>query len=401
MPIEVNPVDFLILSILVLWLGNFLTTRIRFLEANNIPIAVTGGILFSVAAAILASVLGREITFDMRMRDLLLLVFFSTIGLGAKFKMLAAGGKALGILLAAAAVFLVLQNVTGVGLALLFGVHPGYGMFAGSVSFAGGHGTAIAWGAEAAKAGYTDAGTIGLAFATFGLIAGGLLGGPIAGRLIKRYDLRPDAPALALGATVDAPVQAPVDVRDILGTILMLAVCVGVGDIVNRWLFATGVLLPGFLTAMVVGIAITNLADVRKVPIKASAVTTTGDVALLLFLSMSLMSMDLSSLTMAAKPILVVLFLQVLVITFFTVHVVFRLMGRNYDAAVISGGFVGLGLGATPVAIANMHSITRKFGASPQAFLVIPLVGAFFIDLVNALVIKLFIALPMFAVAAG
>lgn len=398
MPIELNPVDFLILSILVLWLGNFLTTRIRFLEANNIPIAVTGGLLFSIAAAVLASVTGREISFDMRMRDLLLLVFFSTIGLGAKFKMLAAGGKALGILLVAAAVFLVFQNVTGVGLAMLFDVHPGYGLFAGSVSFAGGHGTAIAWGAEAEKAGLTDAGTIGMAFATIGLIAGGLLGGPIAGRLIKRHGLRSAAPIEDKTAGEDSA-QGPVDVRDLLGTILMLALCVGVGDVVNRYLFSAGVLLPGFLTAMVVGIAITNYADFRKLPIKAVAITTTGDVALHLFLIMSLMSMDLMSLTTAAKPILVVLFFQVLVITFFTVHVVFRLMGRSYDAAVISGGFVGLGLGATPVAIANMQAVTGKFGPSPKAFLVIPLVGAFFIDLVNALVIKLFIALPMFNVA--
>jgi len=398
MPIEVKPVDFLILSILVLWLGNFLTTRVRFLEANNIPIAVTGGLIFSVAVAVLASVTGREISFDMRMRDLLLLVFFSTIGLGAKFKMLAAGGKALGILLVAAAVFLVVQNATGVGLALLFDVHPGYGLFAGSVSFAGGHGTAIAWGAEAEKAGLVDAGTIGIAFATIGLIAGGLLGGPIAGRLIQRHGLRSAAPVEDETAGEDSA-QGPVNVRDLLGTILMLALCVGVGDVVNRYLFSAGVLLPGFLTAMVVGIAITNYADFRKLPMKAVAITTTGDVALHLFLIMSLMSMDLMSLTTAAKPILVVLFFQVLVITFFTVHVVFRLMGRSYDAAVISGGFVGLGLGATPVAIAKMQAVTGKFGPSPKAFLVIPLVGAFFIDLVNALVIKLFIALPMFNVA--
>lgn len=398
MPIEVKPVDFLILSILVLWLGNFLTTRVRFLESNNIPIAVTGGLIFSVAAAVFATVTGREISFDMRLRDLLLLVFFSTIGLGAKFKMLAAGGKALGILLLAATVFLVVQNATGVGLAMLFGVHPGYGLFAGSVSFAGGHGTAIAWGAEAEKAGLVDAGTIGIAFATIGLIAGGLLGGPIAGRLIKRHGLRSAAPVEDETAGEDST-QGPVDVRDLLGTILMLALCVGVGDAVNRFLFSKGVLLPGFLTAMVVGIAITNYADFRKLPIKAVAITTTGDVALHLFLIMSLMSMDLTSLTTAAKPILVVLFFQVLVITFFTVHVVFRLMGRSYDAAVISGGFVGLGLGATPVAIANMQAVTGKFGPSPKAFLVIPLVGAFFIDLVNALVIKLFIALPMFNVA--
>jgi ESS family glutamate:Na+ symporter len=397
-PLEVDVLRFLILSIFVLWFGQAVNKRVRFLAANNIPIAVTGGLLFSVAVAVFVTVTGRELVFDMRLRDLLLLIFFSTIGLGAKLRMLAAGGKALALLLVAAATFLVIQNVTGVLIALGFGVHPGFGLFAGSVSFAGGHGTAIAWGAEAAAAGFPNAATLGIAFATVGLIAGGLLGGPLAGRLIMRHGLKPaapangDAPVSAAGDTQEKRVRVP----DILGTILMLAVCVAVGDSVNRFLFSAGVLLPGFLTAMVVGIVITNLADVRKIQINTTAVSMTSDVALLLFLSMSLMSMDLLSLRAAATPILITLVLQSLVITLFSVHAVFRLMGRDYDAAVISGGFVGLGLGATPVAIANMHAVTEKYGLSPKAFLVVPLVGAFFIDVVNALVIKLFIALPMF-----
>ena len=173
--------------------------------------------------------------------------------------------------------------------------------------------------------------------------------------------------------------------------ILVLAVCVALGDSVNRFLFERGVLLPGFLTAMFVGIVITNLSDVLRFEIHPVTIEKFGEVALNVFLAMSLMSMQLWSLATAVGPILVVLMAQMLVITALVVFVVFRVMGRDYDACVISGGFVGLGLGATPVAIANMDAVTTRFGPSPKAFLVVPLVGAFFIDILNALVIKFFI----------
>ena len=173
--------------------------------------------------------------------------------------------------------------------------------------------------------------------------------------------------------------------------ILVLAVCVALGDLVNRFLFEKGVLLPGFLTAMVVGIVITNLSDSFDLQIHPVTIDKFGEVALNVFLAMSLMSMQLWTLATAVGPILTVLMAQMLVITLLVVFVVFRVMGRDYDAAVISAGFVGLGLGATPVAIANMNAVTTRFGPSAKAFLVVPLVGAFFIDILNALVIKFFI----------
>ena len=178
---------------------------------------------------------------------------------------------------------------------------------------------------------------------------------------------------------------------NILTAILVLAVCVAVGDTVNRFLFAQGVLLPGFLTAMLVGIVITNLSDTFKFQIHPRTIDKFGEVSLNIFLAMSLMSMKLWSLAGAAGPILLVLMAQMLMITLFAVFIVFRVMGRDYDASVISSGFVGLGLGATPVAIANMDAVTTRFGPSPKAFLVVPLVGAFFIDIMNAFVIKGFI----------
>jgi ESS family glutamate:Na+ symporter len=395
---EMQPLHVLMLSILVLYFGFYLNRKIRFLSEFYIPPAVTGGLICSIIVAVIYGAADLEIAFDMQIRDLLLLIFFSTIGLTAKLRTLAAGGKALAILVVVAAVFLLFQNTTGVLLAMAFDAHPAYGLMGGSISFAGGHGTAIAWGAEAEAAGLVGASGIGLAFATFGLIAGGLLGGPIARWLIQSNRLEPDATAeVAAVEQGDATSDGGAgELFNILTAILVLAVCVALGDSVNRFLFEKGVLLPGFLTAMFVGIVITNFSEYVDFEIHPVTIDKFGEVALNLFLAMSLMSMKLWSLATAAGPILVVLMAQMLVITLLVVFVVFRVMGRDYDASVISAGFVGLGLGATPIAIANMDAVTRRFGPSPKAFLVVPLVGAFFIDILNALVIKFFVGFMTF-----
>lgn len=392
---EIQPIHVLMLSILVLYLGFYLNRRIRVLRDYYIPPAVTGGLICSIVVAIAYLAADVEISFDMQIRDALLLVFFSTIGLSAKLRSLAAGGKALALLIAVAAVFLVLQNATGVLLAIAFGAHPGYGLMGGSVSFAGGHGTSIAWGAEAEAAGLVGASAIGIAFATFGLIAGGVLGGPVARWLIRGNGLEP-APAEPPGPDRAVNGDRAGELFNILTAILVLAVCVAFGDSVNRFLFDKGVLLPGFLTAMFVGIVVSNVADILRVGIHPVTLDKFGEVALNVFLAMSLMSMQLWSLATAFGPILVVLMAQMLLITAISVLIVFRVMGRDYDASVISAGFVGLGLGATPVAIANMDAITTRFGPSPKAFLVVPLVGAFFIDVLNALTIKFFIGFMPF-----
>jgi len=382
------------MSILVLFLGMYINKKVRFLRENFIPPAVTGGLIFSVGSALLYAYGDIELEFDMRARDLLLLVFFSTVGLSAQLRVLASGGKALALLVVVSAIFLVFQDATGVALAMLFGSHPGYGLMGGSVSFAGGHGTAIAWGAEAEAAGLVGASEVGIAFATFGLIAGGLLGGPIARFLMNKNQIQ-GAEAAAEAAPAQDPEEQQADegarLFNVLRTLLILAVCVSVGDTVNRMLFDKGVLLPGFLTSMGVAILITNLIDVAKRPLSKGVVDGFGEVSLVVFLSMSMMSIQLWTLSSGATAIMLVLIAQVLVMTFFAAFVVFRIMGRDYDAVVMAAGFTGLGLGATPVAIANMDALTQRYGPSPKAFLVIPLIGAFFIDLLNATVIKLFI----------
>ncbi len=398
MEIQLHGLEVVIVAVLVLWVGMALSRRVPPLRRYNIPLAVTGGILCSLLVALLAGLWQVKITFDMGLRDLFLLFFFSTIGLGAKFRTLAEGGRMLALLTGVAAVLLVLQNLAGVGLAWLVGAQPAYGLLGGSISFAGGHGTAIAWGNEAVKAGLEGAREFGIACATFGLIAGGIIGGPIGGWLIERFQLStPGSTDTDQTTNAAADSKAPcraIHIDDVLGTLLVLSVCVTAGDLVNQFLSVRGLSLPGFLTAMMVGILITNLADLFGKPLSKPAIDRANELSLQLFLAMSLMSMDLLSLVSSAG---VVVLSQMLVMTLVAVALVFRITGRDYDAAVMAAGFTGLGLGATPVAIANMTAITRKYGPSPKAFLVIPLIGAFFIDLLNALIIKFFIDSPLLA----
>lgn len=390
--VEIVPMDMLSLSIVVLFVGMFLNKNIRFLGDNYIPPAVTGGLLFSVGTACVYNFFDLQVEFDMRLRDLLLLVFFSTVGLSSRLKTLVAGGKALLTLVLVAGVFLLLQNSIGIAVAIAGGHHPGYGLIAGSVAFAGGHGTAIAWGQVAEEAGLKGAASLGLAFATFGLVAGGLVGGPIARRLIESRGIA--GPDVAPDSSIDVDKNTDDDsgwLYHVLISLLLLALCVSIGDMVNRALSEHGVRLPGFLTSMFIGIIIVNLGDVFKRPLNAVVVEKFGDLALNLFLAMSMMAIQLWTLAAAAKVLTIVLILQVLLMTIFAIYVIFLVMGRDYDAVVIAAGFAGLGLGATPVAIANMNSVTTRYGPSPKAFLVVPLVGAFFIDILNAGVIKFFI----------
>ncbi len=391
--------NLLIASILVLALGNFLTDKVSFLKLYNIPLAVSGGLVCSVLLTILFKGFDIKVDFDLELRNTLLLAFFSTIGLSAKFSALASGGKTLVILLAIAILMLIFQNLVGVTIAVLSDVQPAYGLFAGSISFAGGHGTSIAWGQVADTVGLEGAGTLGIACATFGLVAGGLIGGPIGGYLIKKYDLRQSGETQHLYEVAE---EAPMDENpDILPldegfyTLLMLAICVGAGYNLNVWLSGLGVDLPEFLTAMFIGIILTNLADAFKLKLHVPSINRAGELSLHLFLAMSLMSMKLWQLADAIGVLLIVLMAQMLVISLLAVFLIFRFCGRDYDAAVISSGFLGLGLGATPVAMANMQAITERFGPSTKAFIVVPLVGAFFMDLSNAVIIKTFTSMPL------
>ncbi len=398
MAYEVDVTNSLIIAIFVLAFGTKINGRVEFLRQYNIPAAVTGGLACSLIVAVLYWVWDSKITFDMTMRDNLLLAFFSTIGLSAKFRMMKEGGKALAIMAVLAAIFLFLQNGVGIVVAKLFGQDPFYGLLAGSISFSGGHGTSITWGQIAEQQGLEGAVEAGLACATMGLIMGGIIGGPIAARLMRIHRLSGDKSQDACTPSPESDSKkVPVTLEGMITAILLLAICIAAGDFVNTFLVSKGRTVPGFLTALGVGVVLTNVMDLFKLEFNKSAVGLCSDISLQLFLGLSLMSMQMASLISAAGPLLVVTVAQVTLMALFAYFVVFRVMGKDYDACVISVGYIGQGLGATPIGIANMHAVTEKYGASAKAFLVIPLIGAFFIDITNAMVIQAFLALPLFA----
>ena len=378
----------LIIAILVLYLGKYLTSKIGFLREYNIPEPVSGGLIASIVVGALYLIGDVTIEFALGPRDSLLIVFFTGIGLTSKISTLVQGGKPLLILLGLAVVYLFVQNFTGVGVALLTGLPPQVGVVGGSVSLSGGHGTAIAWAPRfISDYGLGNAMEIGIASATFGLILGGIAGGPIARFLLKRYRVEPSGEGdLSVGKPRSGKV-APIAYQGMLNSIFLLCVSIGIGLSLNSALAGVGVQLPTFVTCLFAGILVINLGPVifRRLdwPEESRSLALISELSLGFFLAMSLMSLQLWTLAGLGGPMLIMLVAQVLVISAFVIFVVFRLMGRDYDAAVISAGYVGLALG-----VANMTAVTEKFGASAKAFIVVPLVGAFFIDIANAVIIQ-------------
>ena len=391
----------LILSILVLYLGYFLKSRLSILNKYSIPVSVAGGFIFSLMAALFAGSGLIQLSFDLELRSVLLLIFFSTIGLNARVSELASGGKAFFLLVVACTICLVFQNIIGISVVTLLGKEPHFGLFAGSISLAGGHGTAIAWGEIFTEQGIQGVSEFGIACATMGLVLGGMLGGPLAMKLIDKYDLRPQnsdvVKKIQPKQNDNTPKQHKVSVEAIIDTIFALAICLVVGKMVNGYLFDNEIHLPGFLTAMFVGVILANLTDLMKIEINKEGLNLTGGVCLQLFLAMSLMSMDLLTMADSAMLLVLVMFFQVVFSLLFAGFVIFRMMGKDYDAAIVAGGFFGLSIGATPVAMASMDAASKKYGASSKALIIIPLVGAFFIDLINAGIIDGFLRLSIFS----
>ena len=293
-----------------------------------------------------------------------------------------------------------LQNITGISVAALFGLPAAVGMLGGTVSLIGGHGTAIAWAPQIAEGyGVANAMEIGIACATFGLILASLMGGPIAKLLITRYQLQPTAEEANDVGVAEEERKQGIDHLDFLDALLAIHVCVIVGLVLNAIVADLGLQLPLFVTCLFAGIILTNLIPKsfprlsgRKWPTRTPAVALIADIALGTFLAMSLMSMQLWTLIDLAGPIFTILGAQFVLAVAVNIFIVFRVMGRNYDAAVICSGFGGISLGSTPTAMANMAAVTQRYGASHLAFIIVPLVCAFFIDLVNAMLIPFFLS---------
>lgn len=391
----------LTLGIVVLFLGKRVNDGVRVLRELSIPEPVTGGLIVSVLIALLYAAAGVEISFDLGARDVLLIYFFTTIGINASLKDLLEGGKPLLVLLALTIAYMFLQNVTGISVAAMFGQPTPVGLLGGTVSLIGGHGTAIAWSPRiAAEYDIANAMEIGIACATFGLILASLMGGPIAKFLIARYELKPQgAEPLDIGVPENDRGKHGVDHLDLLDAILAIHMCAIGGLLMHSGLENLGLQLPLFVTCLFAGILITNLVPKSfprisgtTWPSRKPAIALIADVSLGTFLAMSLMSMQLWTLVDLAGPIITILAAQFTIAVSLALFVVFPLMGRDYDAAVICAGFGGISLGSTPTAMANMSAVAQRYGASHQAFIIVPLVCAFFIDLVNAVLIPFFLA---------
>lgn len=388
----------IILAILVLFFGKYLIGKIAFLRNFNIPEPVVGGLLASIVFGLIYALFNLQFEFALGVRDELLIAFFTTIGLSSRFETLLKGGAQLIILLVLAAFYLGIQNGTGVLVATLAGFDQLVGVIDGSVSLSGGHGTAIAWTPIFRDDhGVSLAGEIGIACATFGLILGGLLGGPLARFLVQRHKLEPDSDAVQTIGVEYEHEMIPIDYERMLRAIFVIFVTIGIGIHINFGLNKLGVQLPAFVSCLFAGILVTNLVprllpklNMPK-PEHSRSLALISELSLGLFLAISLMSLQLWTLANLGYVILLMLIAQVVMVLLWSGLVVFRAMGANYDAAVMSSGYVGLALGATPTAIANMTAVTKLYGPSPKAFIIVPLIGAFFIDLANAIVIQLYV----------
>ena len=384
----------LAIAAFVLVIGRRLIERVALLRKYSIPEPVVGGLVAALLIALI-HVGGIRISFDASLQPGLMLAFFASIGLGADARMLARGGLPLLLFTGCVVGMLIMQNVIGVGAAWAMGIDPLIGLIAGSVTMSGGHGTGAAWGQKFAESfGLTAAPGIALAAATFGLMMGGLIGGPVAQRLIERLKAQgaplgvPKADALTHDGAESGGAFTP---QRLTVTILLIAACMALGSALSRWAENPNFTLPTFVWTLFVGVLIRNALAMAKLhEIDGEALTFVGAVSLSLFLAMALMSLRLWELAALALPMFVILALQTAGVALFTTLVTFRVMGSNYEAATLVAGQCGFGLGATPTAIANMQAVCERYGYAPQAFIIVPVVGAFLIDIANAIVISVF-----------
>ncbi|MCU0793195.1 MAG: sodium/glutamate symporter [Opitutaceae bacterium] len=416
MTLTLAPWWLLALAIPVLLTGEYLLRRVPLFGRYNIPVPVIGGLVASLIVLGLRVSGVAEISFDTRVVASwwtwlvtpeiewvdrpakgvnlpFLLGFFTCIGLNATWRVVRQGSWQLPLFLGLATVLAVTQNAIGVGLAKLLGESPLLGLICGSVSLTGGHGTALGFAHTLEQAGYPAAATVGAAAATFGLVFGSLIGGPVATRLIRKHGLKSSARGESAQAQAEAEAGLWTTFRGLCGFgrkavlhLLLLAAVIKVGAWVSWALQGAGVVFPAYMGAMIVGVILRNALDFSgREWIDSRVVDTIGALLLGVFLAMAMTSLNLVELAGSAGPMLVILFAQVAFIALFTTWVTYRFMGRDYDAAVMAGGHCGFGLGATPNAVANMDSLVRRYGPAPRAYIVVPAVGAMLIDFTNAL----------------
>ena len=399
--IKLDLLQTLTLAALVYFGGIQLRRRVRWLDRLNIPAAVVGGLVFTLLVLLLRR-WDISIQLDTAMQATLSVAFFTSIGMGASLALLRAGGIQVLVFLVLATLFCLVQNFLGIAIALGFEENPLLGVMVGSVTLVGGPATGLAFAPVFEQAGLRGAGPLALTAATAGIVCGGLVGGPVGTRLINRFGLEP-----ANTASLVARREAEAELRDapqvilveveredsgFIRNLVVLALAMAVGSVVSAQIQSLGVTLPAYIGAMLVASVLRNIDDASGwLRIDQRAMEFAGNLALNIFLVVALMTLKLWELAALALPLLAILTAQVLVVVLFALIVSFRVMGRDYESAVMASGFIGFVLGTTANAVANMRALVARFGPAPRAFLVVPLVGAFFIDFTNAIIITVFV----------
>ncbi len=392
MEIQIDMYQTLSLSVVVLMLGQFLKQKINFLEKFCIPSPVVGGLIFSVLTCILYSTGVVEFTFDDTLREVCMVFFFTSVGFQANLKVLKSGGKALAIFLGLVIALIFMQNLLAVGVSHLIGLDSLVGLCTGSIPMVGGHGTAGAFGPVLEDFNVQGATTICTAAATFGLVAGSLIGGPIGKRLIEKKHLLDTIVTEDDSLLIEEEKKHERHSNMYAAAVFQLILAVGLGTIISELLTKTGLTFPIYIGAMIVAAIVRNVGEYSgKFDIYMGEINNLGGICLSLFLGIAMITLKLWQLAELALPLMILLGAQLLLIFLYTYFIVFRVMGKDYDAAVLAAGTCGFGMGATPNAMANMQVLCDRYAPSVKAYLLVPLIGSLFADFINSLVITLFI----------
>jgi sodium/glutamate symporter len=392
MNIQLDMYQTLAIAVVVLILGQFLKSKIDFLEKFCIPAPVVGGLLFAIFTCICYATGLAEFSFDDTLREVCMVFFFTSVGFQANLKVLKSGGKSLIIFLALVVLLIIFQNGLAVGVSKLLGLDPLIGLCTGSIPMVGGHGTAGAFGPVLEDFNISGATTICTAAATFGLIAGSLVGGPIGRKLIEKKNLMDTVTTEDDSLLVEDEIKHERHTNMYAAAVFQTILAVGLGTIFSWLLTKTGMTFPIYIGAMLAAALIRNLSEYSgKFTIHMGEINDLGGICLSLFLGIAMITLKLWQLADLALPLIILLGAQLVLIFFFTYFVVFNIMGRDYDAAVLSAGTCGFGMGATPNAMANMQAICDRYAPSIKAYLLIPLVGSLFADFINSLAITFFI----------
>ena len=393
--VQINMYQTLAIAVLALLLGVYLRKKIHFLEKFCIPAPVVGGLIVAILTCILYSTGLVEFQFDDTLREVCMVFFFTSVGFQANLSVLKKGGKDLIIFLGAIIVLIIAQNAMALGLARGLGLDPLLAMCTGSIPMVGGHGTAGAFGPILEDFGLTGATTIATAAATFGLIAGSLIGGPLGNSLIQKKNLL--STAVVDGddtVLIEDEEKHERHFKNYAPAVFELCITVGIGTIVSMLLTKTGMTFPVYIGAMIVAAIIRNVGEYTgKIPVYMGEINDFGGICLSLFLGIAMITLKIWQLAALALPLIILLAAQLLFMFLYARLVVYNLMGRNYDAAVITAGTCGFGMGATPNAMANMQAVCDRYVPSIKAYLLIPIVGSLFADFINSLTVTFFVNL--------